>query len=247
MVFSKGNLAMAIRASCGFPLVFSPVNMDTMLLMDGGLMSNIPVSASLAEFPGSYVIAVDVTSPLWDKQSLANPARLVDQVVNIGLTKQKAAEKKLAAKLITPDLVGILNTDFSKADTIMARGYSASLPVLEKIRAEFSDTTTGDSVPCRAVDSVSPPYSFLNVSNAVAASLNKVLVATGGHAGIPASEFKKKVYAVLAEHGHPFSRIQSIVRKDSITYVGIVPGIIRGFSVSETTLPGFLSSRHRLG
>jgi predicted acylesterase/phospholipase RssA len=247
VVFSKGNLATAIRASCGFPLIFSPVNMDTMLLMDGGLMSNIPVSASLEEFPGSYVIAVDVTSPLWDKPSLANPARLVDQVINIGLTKQKAAEKKLASMIITPDLAGILNTDFSKADTIMARGYSASLPVLQKILAEFSNTAAGESAPCRAVDSVSPPYSFLNVSAAVATSLNKALVAAGGHAGIPAAEFKKKVYAVLAEHGRPFSRIQSVVRKDSITYVGIVPGIVRGFSVLGNNVTRFFVIQASLG
>lgn len=231
VVFSKGNLATAIRASCGFPLIFSPVNMDSMLLMDGGLMSNIPISASLEEFPGCYVIAVDVTSPLWDKQSLANPARLVDQVVNIGLTKQKAAEKSLAAALITPDLDGILNTDFSKADTIMARGYSASIPVLEKIRAEFSDTAGSDSLQCRAINFVSPPYSFFNVSAAVTADLHKALSAAGGHAGIPAAEFKKKVYAVLAEHGHSFARIQSIVQKDTITYVNIIPGIIKGFSI----------------
>jgi predicted acylesterase/phospholipase RssA len=247
VVFSKGNLATAIRASCGFPLVFSPVNMDTMLLMDGGLMSNIPVSASLEEFPGSYVIAVDVTSPLWDKKSLANPVRLVDQVINIGLTKQKAAEKNLADALITPDLTGILNTDFSKADTIIARGYSASIPVLEKIRAEFFNTVARDSTQCRAIDVVFLPCSFLNLSAADATNLQKALSAASGPAGIPISEFKKKVYSVLAEHGKPFARIQSIERKGSITYVAIVPGTIKGFSVAGNNITRFSVIRASVG
>jgi predicted acylesterase/phospholipase RssA len=247
VVFSKGNLATAIRASCGFPLVFSPVNMDTMLLMDGGLMSNIPVSACLEEFPGYSVIAVDVTSPLWDKKSLANPARLVDQVVNIGLTKQKTAERNLASSLITPDLTGILNTDFSKADTIIARGYRASITVLEKIRAEVSDTGENGPAPCRAADYVSPPYSFINAGAGVIAGLNKAFSASGVHAGIPASEFRTKVYSVLAEHGHPFARIQSIVRKDSVTCVVIVPGTVKGFSIAGNNVTRYSIIRASIG
>ena len=60
VVLSKGNLATAIRASCGIPLTFSPVNIDTMLLMDGGMTANIPVEPALACHPNDYVIAVDV-------------------------------------------------------------------------------------------------------------------------------------------------------------------------------------------
>ncbi|HUI93919.1 MAG TPA: patatin-like phospholipase family protein [Chitinivibrionales bacterium] len=243
VVFSKGNLTAAIRASCGFPLIFSPVNVDTMLLMDGGLMSNIPVSVGLDEFPGSYVIAVDVTSPLWDKQSLSNPARLVDQVVNIGLAKQKAAEKKLAATLITPDLSGILNTDFSKADTIVSRGYAASIPALEKIQAASADSA-GIPAPCNRSDSVSGPFTFLYAIAPVAASLKKAFVGT---AAVPVAEFKKKVYTVLAAQGRPFDRIRSIARKDSSTVVTLAPGIVKGFSVTGNNVTNLFVIQTSLG
>ena len=112
MTFSKGSLVSAIRASCGIPLIFSPVNNDTMLLMDGGLTSNIPVETVREDFPGYFIIAVDVTSSLWKKEDLNNPVHLVDQIVSIGLTKQKIIEKKIADILIIPELEGFQNSDY---------------------------------------------------------------------------------------------------------------------------------------
>jgi NTE family protein len=49
IVFSKGNLPEIVRASCGAPLAFSPVAMDSMLLLDGGLTANIPIETAVKE------------------------------------------------------------------------------------------------------------------------------------------------------------------------------------------------------
>jgi NTE family protein len=45
VLFRNGNIALAVRASSGVPLAFSPVTHEDMLLMDGGLTANIPVHA----------------------------------------------------------------------------------------------------------------------------------------------------------------------------------------------------------
>lgn len=58
---SAGNLADAIRASIAIPLIFSPVEIDEKLLMDGGLANPVPADV-VKEMGAEFAIAVDVSS-----------------------------------------------------------------------------------------------------------------------------------------------------------------------------------------
>ena len=148
VVFSKGSMVDAVRASCGIPLAFSPFLLDSMLLLDGGLSTNIPVEIARRENP-DLVLAVDVTSPLLKATELDNPVRLMNQVIGIGIERQKRFESRLADVLITPDLEEYTNTDFSAVDTVIARGYRAMRQHLDTIRtliARVPPKSSGDSI-----------------------------------------------------------------------------------------------------
>lgn len=136
VVFSKGNLVAAIRASCSIPLLFSPVEIDNMLLVDGGLSSNIPIQSAINE-NADFIVAIDVTAPLWRKTDLDNPIRLVDQVIAIGINHQKIQEKPLADILITPELHWLSNTDFENIDSLISAGYLATKTKIEQIKARL--------------------------------------------------------------------------------------------------------------
>jgi predicted acylesterase/phospholipase RssA len=123
VVFSKGNLVTAIRASCSVPLAYAPVNYNNMLLVDGGISTNIPVETAIAEGAGLIVVS-DVTSPLWKKKDLENPVKLVDQIIGIGVTRQKEIERHKCDILLSPDLSSFSNTDFQKIDSLVAIAYS---------------------------------------------------------------------------------------------------------------------------
>ncbi|MCX7655386.1 MAG: patatin-like phospholipase family protein [Treponemataceae bacterium] len=59
IVFSRGSLALALRASMAFPTFFDPVYMDEMVLVDGGLVNNLAIS--VARRRGfTHILAVDV-------------------------------------------------------------------------------------------------------------------------------------------------------------------------------------------
>lgn len=143
IVFSKGNLITAVRASCAIPLVLSPVESDSLLLIDGGLSSNIPVRCA-KECKAGLIVAVDVTSPLWPKNDLENPVKLVDQIIALSIAKQKKLEKNEADILIVPDLLGHKNTDFDNIDSLVQIGYQACTEKIEEIRqallARYQDT-----------------------------------------------------------------------------------------------------------
>ncbi len=59
-VLSHGDLTMAMRASMSIPGVFKPVNIDTLRMLDGGLINNLPVDVA-REMGADYVIAIDLT------------------------------------------------------------------------------------------------------------------------------------------------------------------------------------------
>lgn len=59
-VLSYGSLTMAMRASMSIPGVFKPVNIDTLQMLDGGLINNLPVDVA-RQMGADYVIAIDLT------------------------------------------------------------------------------------------------------------------------------------------------------------------------------------------
>ncbi|MGE4288990.1 MAG: patatin-like phospholipase family protein, partial [Salinivirgaceae bacterium] len=61
VVFTRGSLHKAIRASVSIPTVFTPVKTTDGLLVDGGVMNNIPINR-VKHIEGSSLIAVDVNA-----------------------------------------------------------------------------------------------------------------------------------------------------------------------------------------
>lgn len=158
VVFSMGNICTAIRASCAVPLAFTPVAMDSTLLIDGGVSANIPVETA-REMGAELVIAIDVTSPLWNREMLNNPVRMVDQIVAISVARQKNHEKSKADIIITPRLDSKKNTDFTDIDSLVHYGYSAAVPYCDSINNLISSgTAAGISDP----DSTVPPPPVIN-------------------------------------------------------------------------------------
>jgi len=63
VVFREGSLFDAIRASISIPSVFTPVKTDDGLLVDGGVMNNIPLNHA-SRVPGDLLVAVNVNASI---------------------------------------------------------------------------------------------------------------------------------------------------------------------------------------
>jgi len=61
VILDKGNIADAVRASTALPVIFSPVQIDGRLLMDGGFVNPVPADI-VKQMGAEFVIAVDVSS-----------------------------------------------------------------------------------------------------------------------------------------------------------------------------------------
>lgn len=129
-----GNLATAMRASATIPLRYTPVRLDSMVLVDGGIFANIPTEAA-REFSPDIIIAVNTTSPLFPPEELDKPWNLADQVVSVLMQEHNAKHKAGADIIIEPLLSGWKNTAYEAIGELIAAGRAATESQLSAITA----------------------------------------------------------------------------------------------------------------
>jgi NTE family protein len=123
VVLSQGDLAGAMRASISAPGVFAPVPRDERLLVDGGLVENLPVQTARA-MGVDILIAVDVGTALADRQRLNSVATISNQMLAILIRQQAVRQREqLTARdiLIEPPLASASSFDF----TVVRRAIDA--------------------------------------------------------------------------------------------------------------------------
>lgn len=134
VVIGRGRLSEAIRASMAIPGVFSPVELDGKLLVDGGLSDNIPVDVC-REMGADIVIAVDISTPLQDRDHVGNVLLVISQLSNFLTRRNMVPQLADADVLLIPDLQGFGSGDFEKALQIIPQGEAearAKIPELQK-------------------------------------------------------------------------------------------------------------------
>ncbi len=129
VVLDHGSLAMAMRASMSLPGVFQPVEVDGRVLLDGGLVNQVPVDI-VRGMGADIVIAVDVGTPLETLDRDAGVLAVVSQIsgmMTTGNTRRQLATLRPSDILITPQLGKDVTTkDFSKAREALAIGARAA-------------------------------------------------------------------------------------------------------------------------
>ncbi|MDN8130078.1 patatin-like phospholipase family protein, partial [Burkholderia multivorans] len=136
VVLDHGSLPLAIRASMAMPGLFAPAEINGRALVDGGLVSNLPVDTA-RRMGADVVIAVDIGSPLRPLDALASPADVMQQMVGILIRQNVTSQRKqLHAEdvLLTPDLGTIAFTDFQSANQAIAAGAAAATAALPRLK-----------------------------------------------------------------------------------------------------------------
>jgi len=137
IAIGEGDLGEALRAGLAVPLIFTPVDKDTMLLADGGLLDNIPVDV-VREMGADVVVAVDVSSPLSDKQQLEKPWALAEQIIAIMMREHMRSSLSRADVVVAPDLEGHHAIEYDRIDEVIAAGREAGRQAVADIRRQLS-------------------------------------------------------------------------------------------------------------
>lgn len=135
IVLDRGDMTEALRASLSVPLLFSSVPRDSMQLLDGGLIDNLPVDVAIAH-NANIIVAVDMVSPLRPKSKLNAPWEIADQITTIMMQEATKLARAKANIVITPKLGDHLSSDFTDLDSLIVAGEIAaeeSLPMFKKL------------------------------------------------------------------------------------------------------------------
>src|ERR1035437_8518917 len=81
VILKSGSLSQAMRASSSVSFLLPPVNMNKLILVDGGLVANIPTE--VASKNSDFTIAINTTSDLHPYEELQYPWLIADQIVSI--------------------------------------------------------------------------------------------------------------------------------------------------------------------
>jgi NTE family protein len=172
-VHRSGLLWRALRASVALPGILPPVTEGGHLLVDGGVMNNLPVDIMAAEARGP-IIAVDVAGEIdlhadderYGERSIfsligqrmqGSPSiiSILMRAGTVGSDLQRRAVRAQADFLFEPPLDGVGMRDWKSFEQIIAQGYAHAMLEIEKHGVPFSDSWTAG--PAVAAKHVLPP------------------------------------------------------------------------------------------
>ena len=135
VVLKDGDLIEAVRASCAIPGVFAPVLRDGKILIDGGVIANVPTNA-VKKLGAEIVIAVDVLASgatYW-----GTPSTLIGILFQSTMMLLRAASKAhhyRADVVIIPQIAHLRPDEIGKMDEFIKAGEAAALEKLDEIKA----------------------------------------------------------------------------------------------------------------
>ncbi len=122
-----GYLADALRASAAVPSIFSPLKVDTLLLLDGGLIRNFAAS-EIKEMGADILIGSYTGSRPLVEEQLNNVAGIAKQIGLFRGLDDFEKQKKLIDVLIKPETDDFPINEFGNVDSLFQKGYEAALP-----------------------------------------------------------------------------------------------------------------------
>jgi NTE family protein len=133
--FTSGPLGPALRASCAYPGMFVPVEVDGRILVDGFLAAPVPVDA-LRKMGADVVIAIFL-----EAANNRKPTSIVDVIGLSFAILQRHADlewRRTADIIIEPVVKDFLWDDFEKTSELIAAGENAARAALAKIQTALA-------------------------------------------------------------------------------------------------------------
>jgi len=134
VVFKSGDLGSSIRASMTFPFYFKPIEIDSVLLFDGGLVNNFPIDVMLQDFHPDIMIGSTVASK--DIKPEKDDIKL--QLENMMVRKTNYFIPDSLGFTIKSPVEHIAIFDFERLDEIEKVGYVSAMAQIEKIKSRIA-------------------------------------------------------------------------------------------------------------
>lgn len=133
ILFQRGDVATAVRASSAIPALFQPVLISGREYVDGGLVAPVPVQFA-RQMGAQVVIAVDISGAP-QVNSASDTFQILMQTFSIMGKSISAFELREADVVVKPTLTGLSSASFASRAQAISAGHRAMLPWIDKLRS----------------------------------------------------------------------------------------------------------------
>lgn len=142
VVFEKGPVDIAVRASSSIPGIFTPLHINDQVVVDGGVLGS--VSPEVARTKGAdIVIAVNIGKDIVNYET-GNVVAITLQAIDIMGHIIDRYKNQEADILIEPDVGSVGTMDFSRKKDLMIAGIEAGQRAIPAIRAAMEKFSAGN-------------------------------------------------------------------------------------------------------
>jgi NTE family protein len=137
VLLDRGDLVSAMRASMAVPGVFSPVELDGRLLVDGGLVRNLPVDVA-RKMGAEVLIVVDLAVTPRSREDVKSALGITQQMAHLLIGRNVQASLSEVTErdvIITPQLGDYSSSNFREATSLIPIGERAAREQSERLRA----------------------------------------------------------------------------------------------------------------
>jgi NTE family protein len=136
VVLDTGPLAPAVRASAAIPGLFSPVEINGRLLVDGGIVDNLPVE-QVRRLGAGYVISSDVSHRGVNAKKPENPFEILLSMLYIMQTRAALPNEDESNCYIRPTVSQYSSWGFKDVPQVTEAGREAARQVIPQLRREL--------------------------------------------------------------------------------------------------------------
>ena len=158
VLLNKGNLAQAMIASSAFPSLFSPVEIDGEILVDGGVVNNYPIE-EVRKLGADFIIGVDVQNELLDRNQLKDATKILIQITNLHSIERMKKNVDNTDIYIRPDITQYSVISFDKGKDIITKGEEATFAVFEELKL-ISDSLYIKNINSTRLDNYTKEYVY---------------------------------------------------------------------------------------
>ncbi len=135
-VKSSGPVIEFVLASCSVPVIFSPIEINGVTYVDGGLFDNLP-AGSIRE-KCEFLIGVNV-NPVKQVNKFHGIKEIAERSFSLGIDQNVRVSKEICDFVIEPpDLGNFSGFDFEKVDKIINVGYNYTIELLREGKLKVS-------------------------------------------------------------------------------------------------------------
>ncbi len=132
-VFTTGPLVAPIRASCAYPGMFLPVEIDGRSYIDGMLAYSVPTTP-LRVMGAEKVLGIYLSAHWTQHRPPRHLFEVIGQCFSIAQAKMSDVWKRDADLVLEPDVNGFSYDRFDRANELIALGRTAVLPAIPELR-----------------------------------------------------------------------------------------------------------------